>query len=61
MMRRYRVWLAAAAACALLSGAALLVLLDRGCRANGGTFDWFAANCDGAARPVILQGDIHRV
>lgn len=41
--------------------AAWMLLLQRRCSKEGGAFEWFTVTCTTGERPVILQGDIHRV
>ena len=48
-------------AVAMLGGTAALVFLERRCTQAGGQFLWTRVACEAGARPVILQGDIHRV
>lgn len=47
-------------AIAILGGGALL-LLEWRCDHAGGQFRWTQVACEAGARPIILQGDIHRV
>jgi hypothetical protein len=57
---RWQTYVLAAAAAIVVAGGGVLALLQQRCQANGGTFQWTRAACE-ASRPVILQGDIHRV
>lgn len=45
----------------IVVAAAGMALLRHRCDTAGGTFDWWTISCAAGARPVILQGDIHRV
>jgi hypothetical protein len=57
---RWQTYVPAATAAIVVAGGVVLVLLQQRCLANGGTFEWTRAACE-RDRPVILQGDIHRV
>ncbi len=57
---RWRSYGVAAVLVTMVAAGTTLVALRGRCQAAGGTFDWTRATCDGA-RPIILQGDIHRV
>lgn len=48
-------------AMAVLGGVGAMLLLERRCSAAGGQFVWTEVACAATSRPVILQGDIHRV
>ncbi|MDO9381951.1 MAG: hypothetical protein Q7T86_03720 [Hyphomicrobiaceae bacterium] len=48
-------------AIAVLGGLGALFFLERRCAQEGGQFWWSRVACEAGARPVILQGDIHRV
>lgn len=56
-----RAWLLLSLAAIGVAGTATLALLESRCGAEGGTFTWATASCEKASRPIILQGDIHRV
>ncbi len=58
--RPVRTLILAGLAAAIAAGVALVVL-QRRCIADGGQFDWGGAACTAGARPIILQGEIHRV
>lgn len=53
-------WLVSVLVLVLAGGAALWLMRAR-CGAAGGQFEWMTAACETSGRPIILQGDIHRV
>jgi hypothetical protein len=57
--RKDRIWLAVFAVIVVAAGG--LMALRRSCDASGGEFRWSQLSCSTASRPIILQGDIHRV
>jgi hypothetical protein len=57
---RWRTYALVALLAGLAVGAASLIVLRANCVNAGGAFDWSRAGCE-MDRPVILQGDIHRV
>lgn len=62
MLRRpLRTLVLSALAIAALGGTVALLLVERRCAQTGGQFRWIEVACEAGARPVILQGDIHRV
>jgi hypothetical protein len=60
-LRPFRTVILSVLAIAMLGGTAALVFLERRCAQAGGQFRWTRIACEAGARPVILQGDIHRV
>lgn len=58
-MKHWRGLVLAIAAITTLAGATLWLMQQR-CRDGGGAYDWASAACQ-TSRPIILQGDIHRV
>lgn len=46
---------------AVVAASVALIVLQRRCIADGGQFDWGGVACTAGSRPIILQGDIHRV
>lgn len=56
-----RKWVAAALAAVLLGATGAFLVMRQSCATAGGQFVWTQVACEVGSRPVILQGDIHRV